>query len=535
MAAGRIVKMKHIESGRSTLLQDNSTNDIITIGREMLGNAGFDDSYVDYFAEGTVDILDDYAELIGEGTEVEYSYRKRLTRIVLRMLIQGESYDIFTCGSNANKRQAEKLNDLNLNTEIPSVSYKYVLDKNLVSVSVPLSEKKTSLLKDPTFIAIILGIVLGFLCFHLPDDIRSFIVDDLASPVQSTLLGVVSGIMGPYIFISMTTSIISMDSISQLTDLGWKIVKRFIGAIVFILAVSVGASALFFNSFGSSSISISPDELIDMVLDIIPTNIFTPFTENNTAQLVVLGILLGSALLLLGDKVSGLNDILSQVDAWIMSAQSIILKLVPAIPFFSLFKLMANGNFSTILRGWKWIAVVYIAYTVAVVVKAIKMSLKTGTGIADFWSKIKPVVMTAFSTSSNAAAMQQMYQVSDQELGIDPEFSSFWIPLCSSMLGIKTTLYLVTATLMTAEMSGMALTNSFMIVLVLVTLELSLASPGCASAWAIVFSIFGMSADYVGLFSTYRVLTDNYCVGVTEAYSMLEQYEAAHKLGGMKE
>ena len=522
-------------NGRSTLLQDNSTNSIVAESREMLSDAGFDDSYIDFFTEGTVDLLDDYAELIGEGTEVEYSLKKKMTKIVLNMLIPGDSYDLFECGSKSDKRQAENLTALNLNTEIPSLSYKYVSDKNRISISIPLSEKKTPFFKDPTITAIILGIVLGFVCLHLPDDIRSFLVDDLASPIQSTLLGVISGMMGPYIFISLTTSIISMDSISSLTNLGWKIVRRFIGVILFILAVSICVSGFFFHSFGTSAISFSADELVEMVLNIIPTNLFTPFTENNTAQLVVLGVLLGAALLLLGDKVSGINDILGQADEWIISAQSIVLKINPAIPFLSLFKLIADGNFSTILKGWKWIAVVYIAFTIAVIVKAVKMSLITGTRISDFWSKIKPVIKTAFMTGSNAAAMKQMYDVSDEELGIDPEFSSFWIPMCSSMFGIKTTLYLATATLMTAEISGMALTNSFLIVLILVTLELSLANPGAASAWTIMFSVLGMSTDYVGLFTTYRVLTDNYCVAVTETYSMLEQYEAAHKLDGMKE
>ena len=107
--------------------------------------------------------------------------------------------------------------------------------------------------------------------------------------------------------------------------------------------------------------------------------------------------------------------------------------------------------------------------------------------------------------------------------------------MASSMLGIKTALYLVTATLMTAEISGMALTTSFLFALILVTMELSLANPGAASAWTTMFTVLGLSTDYVGLFSMYRVLTENYCVGVTAAYSMIEQYEAAHRLGGMAE
>lgn len=526
--------MRKSASGRSTLLQDNSTNEIVAESRKLLSDAGFDENYIDLFEEGVVDALDDYAELIGEGTEIEYSLKKKLTKIDFEIRIPGDPYDLFEYGSHADRRQAEKLNDNNCNTDMPSVSYKYASDENRITVSVPLSEKKSTVFSDPTVIAIILGIVMGLICMHLPDEMNSFIIDDIASPVQSTLLGAISGIMGPYIFISMATSINSMNSISDLTNLGWKIVKRFVVIILFVIAVSLLVSGLFFNSFGTAQMSYSPDELIDMVLNIIPTNLVQPFIDNNTAQLVVLGVLLGAALLLLDDKAAGLSDMLSQVNQWIVSAMNIVLKLTPAIPFLSLMILIGRGNFSLILKGWKWIAAVYISFAIVLIVKAVKMSLVTGAGIPEFWNKIKPAVKTAFTTSSNAAAMKQMYEISDEELGIDPEFSSFWIPICSSMLGTKTALYVVTATLMTAELCGMAMTNSFMLVLILVTLELSLANPGAASAWTTMFTVLGMSTDYVGLFTTFRVFTDNYCVGATEAHSMMEQYEAAYKLGGMK-
>ena len=80
----------------------------------------------------------------------------------------------------------------------------------------------------------------------------------------------------------------------------------------------------------------------------------------------------------------------------------------------------------------------------------------------------------------------------------------------------------------------MAITVSFLLVPVLVTLELTLASPGTTSVWTIVFSALSMPTSYVGLFSVYRLLTENFSAGCTEAYSVLEEYEAAYKLGGVK-
>ena len=119
--------MKISLSGRDTLLRDNSTSVIVTRSGEALSKAGFDDNYVEFFNEGTVGLLNDCAEFIGEGTEIEYSLRKRLTKIEFRMLIPGESFDPFKNGSESAKRYVERLTDLNLNAGIPSISSKYVL------------------------------------------------------------------------------------------------------------------------------------------------------------------------------------------------------------------------------------------------------------------------------------------------------------------------------------------------------------------------------------------------------------------------
>ena len=97
----------------------------------------------------------------------------------------------------------------------------------------------------------------------------------------------------------------------------------------------------------------------------------------------------------------------------------------------------------------------------------------------------------------------------------------------------KTTLNLVIATFMVAELSGVAVTTSFLLVLIIVTLELSIASPGTTSAWTIMFETLGMPTSYVGLFTIYRMFTINYGTACSMLYNMLEEAEAAHKLDGM--
>ncbi len=517
----------------SVLLGDNTANPIVKDSIAMLSDAGFSDEYIVQFTDQAISVLDDYAALIGEGVKVEYVLARLLTVARLTVKIPGDAYDPFVSGSSAKQRKMWSMLSMNLNTEAASVSHDYVLGNNIITVSVPLTERRKALYKDPTVIAVILGIALGILFRHMPDAVNIFVIENLASPLMSIMLDILSGIMGPVIFISMTTSIIALESINDLTNLGFRIMGRFVAATLFMIAVSVAVSGFFFRSFGTGTVAFSPEQLVQMLLDVIPTNLFTPFVENNTPQLVILGLLLGSALLLLGDRVSELNELLLQVNEWMMSALKIVLMVIPVIPFLSIFISVAKGNEGEILEGWKFIAASIIAYTICTVVKVLKASAKTGIKVSEFWRKARPLVKMAFSTGSTSTPTKMVYDVSEKDFNIKPEFTAFWVPMASAMLSPKTTINVVIATFMVAELTGIAVTGSFILVLTLVTLELSLASPGTTSAWAIMFATLSMPTSYVGFFTVYRMFTNNFTNGCAEVYYIFEEVEAAYKLNAI--
>ena len=521
--------MKH-----AVLEADNASSAIVEDIVRAYRDAGYSEDTISVIVDNTVQLLNDATGFFGEGTEVEYRLTSNLFRTDLKLSIEGEHFDPFEDGDHAETRQINNVVTLNLNSGNSRIHYKYANGKNRISVSKPHAGRDASWLKNPYVIAVVLGIVAGLICQHLPEAARRFIIDQLATPIQSVILGLLAGMMGPVIFISMITSIAALDSINDLTNLGTKIVKRFVMIILFVMAVAIVISGLFFNNFGKGGVAFASDRLIGMVLDVIPTNVIDPFLNNNTAQIVILGFLLGVALLLLGEGSQGLSNHLMNVNEWTMSVLSIVLAIMPVTPFLSLLITIGDGNGKELLEGWKFIAASYVIFTVIIVVKAVKTSMVTGVSIPEYWKKIKPVVAIAFTTGSQSTPLKQVYEVSDKELNIKPEFTSFWVPLCSAMLSLSTTVNVVIGTFMLAQIAGVPISASMLIALVIVTFELSIASPEIESAWATVFHAFALPAGYVGIFSAYKLLTKNYYDAVLEAYCMLEETEAAYRLGGIR-
>ena len=235
------------------------------------------------------------------------------------------------------------------------MSYNYIAGKNIITIFSPAIRRHELTIKSPILWALFLGLVAGMICRRLPEGVGRFLIDDLASPVFSVVIGMMTGIMGPLIFVSMVLSISSLGSINKLTDLGGRIIWRFVGITLLVMAVSVAVSLCFYHVFGTDTTRFQSGTVVSMLLDVFPRNLFSPFLENNTPQLVVMGFVMGAALLMLGDRANVLNSCLNQVGGWLKNTSYLIYRLTPLIPFISVFKLTANGQGKALLDGWEFL------------------------------------------------------------------------------------------------------------------------------------------------------------------------------------
>ncbi|MBR5344820.1 MAG: cation:dicarboxylase symporter family transporter [Clostridia bacterium] len=518
-----------------TLMGDNSSSAFADYSREALLKAGFPESDTDFFVGKIVNLLDDYTACAGEGATVKYWVWKGLVNMEFRILIPGVPFDPFADGKGAQNRAIDEMVSVNLDNGTPRMSYKYANKCNIISISIPLAAKPKMRIKDPVVWGVILGLAFGLLLRLLPQEVNSFITHDVASPLLNILLKVISGVMGPVIFISLVSSTIALSSINDLTGLGFMIIRRFLLIILFLIVISVLVCGLIFQNFGAADTSFSLGQLFTMILDIIPTNLIDPFQKNNTAQLVIMGLLTGSGLLLLGNSGDELKRIIEQLNKWVMSVMKIVLLTVPAIPFLSIMTTLADGKGAELLEGWKFVVASYVIFALCTAIKAIKTSVRTGIRISDLWRMIKPIAKVSFTTGSTTAALRSMYAASDGELKVTPSFSSFWIPMSTAMLSPKTAVNVIISAFMAAQLESVPISVSFLSVMMLVAMELSLASPGVAAASTAMLTALGLPVNYVGLYATYRLLTDNFGAACCISYNVLEELEISRKLGEVQE
>ena len=515
------------------VLTDTDIRKITEECRAVIAKCRLSEKDADAFLDAASDVLHFYRSSLGEGCEIRYRVRRRAGRAELRLGVRGEKHNVFEEGPGAESRSKQKSVNGVLFDQQSTFTYWYASGYNIVTVRSAKRRTSSNILKQPMIQAVIGGLAAGLVCLQLPEAAERFIIHSITEPVLSVSLDVLSGLLGPIVFLSIVRAVSALDSLDEFTGIGSKVLKRFLVTTLCVTVFSNIIGVIFFPLFGQGTIAFDPGKLIEISLSIIPTNFVTPFIENNIPQIVILGIGMGAVLLLLGDRAKGLADMLSQLFEWLTGLMDTIKVILPVVPFLSVFNIVARGETEIFFRGWKYITATYVCMALCVLFKLFKVRKKCSISVPVLWSKIKPVVNNGLLTGSPTSPDCDIAEIAENELGIDPDFSAFWIPMGDGMLDPTQTISFVLAPFLVAEITGTPVSISFMLILMLLAVELSMASPGLTAGYTVIFQSLGMSAEYVGMFSAFSVVIKNCAAACGAAYKMLEHIEAAYITGNI--
>lgn len=241
-------------------------------------------------------VLDGLARHLGNDAEVRYGVSTRFKKVLLRIEAQGERLD--PAGDVVDMSTIEEADLqplLRQNKEV--VIYGYHAGQNVIRVASPRIKNKT-ILGSAMLWGAILGLALGSLCALLPDDVRNVIVEDVVSPVRNVALNLIFCVMGPVILVSMITAVSAFKSVDDLTNMGLRLIVRFAKCILSVMFVGIMVSLLFFGVLGDGGVDMKAKDLVGLLLDIFPKDPISPIMNGNTPQLVIMGLVLGAALII---------------------------------------------------------------------------------------------------------------------------------------------------------------------------------------------------------------------------------------------
>ena len=365
-------------------------------------------------------------------------------------------------------------------------------------------EKKKLSLAGQIFIALILAIIAGMLLGNYAEFANSYI-----KPFGTIFLNLVKFIVVPIVLFSIMSGIISMKDIRKVGSIGLKTVVYYLCTTAFAITIGLIFGNLFkglFPAIATSDLTYEAAEtssFMNTIVGIFPSNFIAPMSEATMLQIIVMAILLGFAIIMLGEEAAVVVKAVNGFNAVFMKCMEMILKLSPIGVFCLLCPVVATNGAAIIGSLAMVLLTAYICYIVhAVVVYSLTVRVLGGVSPIKFFKGMLPAIMFAFSSASSVGTLPINMECTEK-LGASKEVSSFVLPLGATINMDGTAIYQGVCAIFIAACYGIQLTFPQMLTIVLTATLASIGTAGVPGAGmvmlAMVLTSVGLPVDGIAL------------------------------------
>ena len=361
---------------------------------------------------------------------------------------------------------------------------------------------------------IIIGLVLGLLYGIVAASAGwGQFTSDWVAPFGTIFLNLLQLIAVPLIIASLIVGVASLGDLEQLSRIGGKT----LGIYVLTTTIALIVGLVLVNSIEPGSTV--PQEMrtqleqtyqgdieesmdvakkaegrgpLQPLVDMVPSNFFESASDNgNMLQVVFVAIFFGIGLMLLPkEDARPLLNIFESLFELIIKAVELIMLTAPV----GVFGLLADAITSIAagsptdlasLLGALGLYSLTVVIGLAVMVFGVYplfMSLFTSISIPDYFRAIAPAQLVAFSTSSSGATLPVTMEVSEKNLGVSEEVSSFALPLGATINMDGTALYQAVSAVFIAQVLGISLAFTQQLNIILIAVLASIGTAAVPSA-----------------------------------------------------
>lgn len=364
-------------------------------------------------------------------------------------------------------------------------------------------------------IGLVFGIGFGFFMSgvsadNLLGEDGQTIVTNYIKPIGTVFINLIKMVVVPLIFFSLIAGITAMTDADAFKRIGLKSVGAYLMTGAFAVCIGLAFGNIFEPGMGVdlSSLEVSAGaaasstahtgnvSLIQILVDVIPTNIIRAMADDHILQVVVFAIFTGVTINALGEKVAMLREVAQQ-------AAQVVFKMIEAVVRFSPYGvfaltswLVATQGFDVLIALLKLVLVVTGALFTQYLLFGIMVMVFARMSPLPFYRKMVEPQLLAFSTSSSKATLSTAMRVVNEKIGVSKTSTSFVLPLGASINMDGTAIYLGICALFFSQSFGIPIDGHHYFILVLTA---TLGSIGAAGIPGGSLIMMGMVLTSVGL------------------------------------
>ncbi len=343
-------------------------------------------------------------------------------------------------------------------------------------------------------IGMLAGIAVGFIFMKIGGTFTT----DYLKPFGTIYINLLKFMVVPVVLFSIMSGVISLNDLKKVGSVG---IKTFIYYIcTTALAVVIGLVVVncfkgFFPVLDSSVTSglkyeaTEAPKIMDVIVNIFPDNLLKPMVDTNMLPVIVIAIFFGAGVLAAGEKGKMIADIVDSMNEVVMKVLMMIIKLTPIGVFCLMADVVAVNGAKVVGSLALVVGVAYTGYILQlVIVYSLSAKFLAGMSPIKFFKGMAAAMLTAFTTTSSNATLPVNIECCN-DLGAEPEISSFVLPLGATINMDGTAIYQAVATVFIACCYGVDLTIGQMAMVVVTATLASIGTAGVSGAGMIMLSM----------------------------------------------
>ena len=402
--------------------------------------------------------------------------------------------------------------------------------RNVNVTTIKVSSESDHLLRL-TLASLVGGIIFAFVMrefFSL--EMISFVMKDLAEPIQKMFFNALSMIIAPAIFFSIISGIVGISEGANVGKIGSKVIGMYTATSIIASIVGLSIAMIFFsgdvpqiaNIESGGKVETVNFSMLDFIVNIIPANLVSPIIDRDMLQVIFVAVLFGFALNGLGDKVRPLREIVLNLTDTFAKILSFVILPVPLIVFFSIMSPIIDANVEVIIQISKVIFAIFVGSLVMIGIYMLLIRVLGKLNPLPFLKKIPQAWTMPFATSSSMMSMPFTMKTCTDKLGVSPKITSFAIPIGTTINMDGSCICLPLIVIMFLKMYGVDVDFNAMIIIFVMTMSMSVGMPGVPNSAVVciitILSQLGVTSDsIVGIILCIGIVNDRTatCANVT--------------------
>lgn len=359
--------------------------------------------------------------------------------------------------------------------------------------------KKKMGLSSKIFIGLLVGIFLGVIIQIME---LHALITYVIGPIGTVFLNLMKMVIIPLILCTLVSSMTHVGDMNKLGLMGKKTLLYYMATTLIAALIGMSLALLVKPGIGVSlavgeTVIPEASSLINLLVDIVPTNPFKALAEGNTLQVIIFGAFMGIAINSLGDKAKHAKALFNDFADVMYKIVDMIMKVTPIAVCALIADVVATNGWSVLVSLIKLIIVILIGSIIQCLVVYVG-GAKVFANIKPmhFIKSVLPAQIIAFSTASSAAALPVSIKCAKEKLGVKQELAQFVLNIGSTINMDGGAIYQSACAVFIAQIYGVELSFTQLIVLLVTA---SLASVGAAAIPGTVIVMMTMVLSSIGL------------------------------------